>query len=199
VSAIRPDDVLDFWFGADAAAVDAAAVQRWFARDDAFDATIRERFGAAVPIARDGGLDAWARHPRGWLALLLVLDQFPRNLHRGSPLAFASDARALDTAAAGIGRGDDQALLPIERVFSYLPLEHAEDLAMQERCVRLFTTLRDSVAAAERERFADFLGYARRHHDVIARFGRFPHRNAVLGRASTPAELAYLAEPGAGF
>jgi uncharacterized protein (DUF924 family) len=194
-----PDDVLDFWFGADAAAVDAAVAQRWFARDDAFDAAIRERFGAAVATARDGGLDAWAQNPRGWLALLLVLDQFPRNLHRGSPLAFASDARALDTALAGIGRGDDQALLPIERVFTYLPLEHAEDLAVQERCVHLFMALCDSVAATERERFADFLGYAQRHYDVIARFGRFPHRNAALGRASTPAEQAYLAEPGAGF
>lgn len=194
MSALRPDQVLDFWFGADAAAVDAAAAQRWFARDDAFDAAIRERFGAAVPIARDGGLDAWTESPRGWLALLLVLDQFPRNLHRGSPLAFASDARALDTALAGIERGDDQALLPIERVFSYLPLEHAEDLAMQERCVRLFAALRDSVAVAQRERFDGFLDYAQRHHDVIARFGRFPHRNAALGRATRPEEEAAIAE-----
>lgn len=126
MTATRPDDVLSFWFGADpAAAADSATAQRWFARDDAFDAAIGERFGAAVSAARDGALDAWAQTPRGWLALLLVLDQFPRNIHRGSPLAFAGDAHALDMALAGIERGDDQALPPIERVFCYLQIGRA--------------------------------------------------------------------------
>lgn len=190
------DAVLDFWFGP--AGVDGVD-PRWFARDVDFDAAIRDRFGATIDAAMAGRLDAWAASPRGWLALLIVLDQFPRNIHRGSALAFAGDAHARALAMAGLARGDDQALRPVERLFCYLPLEHAEEPALQARCVELFTALRDAAPAAQRQRFEDFLDYARRHRDVIHRFGRFPHRNAALGRASTDAERDYLAQPGAGF
>ncbi len=128
------------------------------------------------------------------LAEILLLDQFTRNIFRGQPRAFAGDARALALAQALVASGADQALTTIERWFAYLPFEHAESLPLQDESVRLFTAL-----AAEDERLADALDYAQRHRDVIRRFGRFPHRNAVLGRPSTADERDYLAQPGAGF
>ena len=128
-----------------------------------------------------------------------MLDQFTRNAFRGQPDSFAGDAQALALALAGIERGHDQALPPMARIFCYLPLEHAEDLALQQRSVALFAALRDAPGAEPRAFFDGTLDYARKHQDVIARFGRFPHRNAILGRTSTPQEQAYLAQPGAGF
>jgi uncharacterized protein (DUF924 family) len=169
-------------------------VQRreWFVKSEAFDAVLRERFGAAVEAALGGTLPAaWADAP---LAEILLLDQFTRNIFRGTPRAFAGDARALVLARAVVARGDDQRLDPVQRPFAYLPFEHAEDAACQDEAVRLFTAL-----AAGDARFAGTLDYAHRHRDVILRFGRFPHRNAVLGRASSADELAYLATPGSGF
>jgi uncharacterized protein (DUF924 family) len=180
--------VLDFWFGPSPLAPKAA----WFRKDPAFDEVIRTRFSAVVEEALAGGLD-WPG-PRGTLAQILVLDQFPRNLFRGQSRAFAGDARALDLALGLIGSGEHLALQPLERWFVYLPLEHAEDLAVQDRSVALFTAL-----GAEAPSMADALDYAVRHRDVIQRFGRFPHRNPALGRASTPEELAYLTTPGSGF
>ncbi|HET7358774.1 MAG TPA: DUF924 family protein [Rhodanobacteraceae bacterium] len=194
------DTVLDFWFGAAGAAAPVAERSaRWFGNDPAFDATIRERFGATLAAASAGLLDDWTRTPHGRLALLIVLDQFPRNMHRGTAAAFASDARAQAIALAGLARGDDRLLEPLQRVFCYLPLEHAEDLQLQERCVDLFEALHASVPAAHRAQFNGFLVYARQHREVIARFGRFPHRNAALGRIDTPQERDYLAQPGSGF
>jgi uncharacterized protein (DUF924 family) len=187
-----PRDILDFWF-------DPASEAHWFARDEAFDQQIRARFGDTLEAARQRELDHWATTPEGWLALLIVLDQFSRNLHREDPRAWASDRQTQTLALAGIARGDDQQLEPLQRVFAYMPLEHAEDLALQRHCVQLFNQLVAQQSQQERSRFEGFLDYARRHHDVIDRFGRFPHRNAVLGRASTPAEQDYLAGPGAGF
>jgi uncharacterized protein (DUF924 family) len=186
-------DILGFWFadGPD------AFRQAWFQRDDAFDAQIRTRFGALVAPAREGALDDWAATPEGALGLLLVLDQFPRNLFRGSPAAFASDARALGLARRIVlGARMDLALTPNQRVFLYLPFEHAEEMAAQDQSVVLFEGLRDHPAHAAPNGTIDF---AWRHRAIIAWFGRFPHRNAVLGRESTPAELTYLAQPGAGF
>lgn len=186
-------DVLDFWFaeGADTWRI------AWFRRDDAFDAQIRDRFAPLLAPARAGELDRWAATAEGALALLLVLDQFPRNLHRGHPHAFASDSHARAIAEdAVITRRLDLDLTPTQRIFLYLPFEHAEDMAAQDRSVALFEGLRDQPAHARPDGAID---YAWRHRAVIARFGRFPHRNAVLGRSSTPAELAYLAQPGAGF
>ena len=179
------DDVLDFWFQGD------PTVWRpcWFKRDDNFDAAIRARFADLVPTALAGQHDAWAATPAGALALVITLDQFPRNLYRATPRAFAADPRARTLAEAAIAASQDQALTPMQRVFLYLPFEHSEDLADQDRSVALFESLR----------MAEVADYAHRHRDVIQRFGRFPHRNAALGRTSTPDELAYLAEPGAGF
>ncbi|WP_114239004.1 DUF924 family protein [Dyella sp. C9] len=187
-----PTDVLEFWF-------DPVAEACWFERNEAFDARIRQRFGDTWVAAVRGELDDWAATPEGWLALLIVLDQFSRNLHRDDARAWAADGQAQALARAGIARGDDQRLLPLQRLFAYLPLEHAEDAALQRLCVQLFHQLAEQQTGVDRHRFEGFLDYARRHHDVIDTFGRFPHRNAVLGRASTPAEQDYLASPGAGF
>lgn len=187
-----PTDVLDFWFAGDSQA-------HWYERDDAFDAAIRERFGDTLDAARRGDLDHWAQSPEGWLALLIVRDQFSRNLYRDDARAWSADPVTQVLALDGVARGDDQRLTPMQRVFAYMPLEHAESLVLQMHCVHLFERLVASQPASERPRFQNFLDYARRHHDVIARFGRFPHRNAVLGRLDTPEELAYLATPGSGF
>lgn len=189
---VTAHDILEFWFADTSAA-------HWFAADAAFDAQIRERFGGVADAAANGRLDGWAANPPGWLALLLLLDQFPRNLYRGDSRAWAQDASAQRVASSGIARGDDRRLLPLQRVFAYLPLEHAEDKDLQRRSVELFEALCAEAPPPQRERFGGFLDYARGHRDVIARFGRFPHRNAVLGRTSTPEETIYLARPGAGF
>ncbi|MFC5436443.1 DUF924 family protein [Rhodanobacter umsongensis] len=184
--------LLDFWFAPPHAAC-------WFASDAAFDAQLRERFGDIAQAAANGELAGWADTPPGWLALLIALDQLPRNLHRGDARAWMQDVKAQRVALSGIDRADDRRLPPLQRVFAYLPLEHAEDSALQQRSVALFEALCTEVSPAERPRFEEFLDYARRHRDVIARFGRFPHRNGALDRASTPQEVIYLAQPGAGF
>jgi uncharacterized protein (DUF924 family) len=184
--------LLAFWFpdGFD------AFRQAWFERSDAFDAACREGFGALVVPAREGALDAWAETPRGALALLLLLDQFPRNLFRGSAEAFASDAHGRTVARrAVLDRRFDLTLPPTARTFLYLPFEHGESMADQDLSVALFEGLRDIPAHAKPNGTID---YAWRHRVVIQRFGRFPHRNAALGRESTPAEAAWLAA-GGGF
>ena len=182
-----PADVLAFWFGSD------PTVQRtqWFEEAAAFDAACVD-LANARDLAKAGAFDDWADTPHGGLALLILLDQLSRNLHRGSAEAFAADAKARTIARAMIARGFDQALTPVERMFVYLPFEHSEDLADQDTSVRLFEVLDATLSEKT-------LDHALRHRDVIRRFGRFPHRNAALGRASTADELAYLAEPGAGF
>jgi uncharacterized protein (DUF924 family) len=184
---IAPDDVLDFWFAGDATRDRAV----WFKQDAAFDAECA-RFADALHAARGGGFDHWADTARGVLALIVLLDQFSRNLHRGSPDSYAADAQARALARDAVARGFDRALHPIERSFVYLPFEHSEDLADQAESVRLFEALRLALGDCTVE-------HAYRHRDLIRRFGRFPHRNAVLGRASTPDELRYLAEPGSKF
>ncbi len=185
-------EVLDFWF-------DPAHAAYWFASNEAFDGRIRQRFGALVEAAASGQLDVWMAEPERWLALLVLLDQFPRNLHRGDARAWTSDVKAQRVALSGLADAFDSRLPPLQRVFAYLPLEHAEDVGLQRISVSLFEALHAQVAVDERERFGDFLDYARRHCEVIARFGRFPHRNAVLGRVDTPQEAHYLAGPDAGF
>lgn len=195
------DDVLAFWFG-DTPGNGATAERQkklWWSKDAVVDALVRERFGALVAAAAGGAHREWAREPRGRLALILLFDQFPRNIYRGTPQAFAHDALALQLALDGIAAGADRGLRAVERVFFYLPLEHAESAAMQERSVALFTALAAGVAEDDRGTFAGFLDYAVRHRDVVHRFGRFPHRNAILGRTSTPEETAFLAQPGSSF
>jgi uncharacterized protein (DUF924 family) len=192
------ESVLTFWLGPPGSPPLANA-ERWFERDPAFDAEIRQRFEELVERAAAGELEAWRESPPSALALVILLDQFPRNLYRDSPRAFARDADALDVSLDAQAREFDRALGPVERWFLYLPLVHAEDLAVQERAVALFEGLAAEAGEELREALAQAAHFARRHRDVIARFGRFPHRNAVLRRASTPAEVAFLAEPGSRF
>ncbi len=180
---ITPEQVLDFWFVGDP----AIHRKEWFERSAEFDASC-ERFADALRHAKSGAFDHWAETPRGALALIILLDQFSRNLHRNSPDAFAADAKAREIARGAIARNFDQALGPVERMFVYLPFGHSEDLADQDQAVQLFTPLGEEI-----------LRHTADHRDVIRRFGRFPHRNAALGRTSTPEELEYLAQPGAGF
>jgi uncharacterized protein (DUF924 family) len=188
-------DVLEFWFGAPGSPEAGQPRREWFVKQDAFDDTIRTRFGAAIAQALAGGLREWdAQGPQGQLARILVLDQFTRNAHRNTPLSFAGDSLALAAARALVDSGADRALAPLQRAFAYMPFEHAEDASMQERAVELF-----GVLAAEHPGFDEMLDYAHRHRGVIARFGRFPHRNEILGRASTPEEVEFLRQPGSRF
>ena len=181
----QAEAVLRFWF-------EESTPEDWFKKSDEFDAKIRDRFLQVYEAAVAGRLEGWRETAAGCLALILVLDQFPRNLFRDDPRAFATDAAARDVTAHVLARGFDMApeIAAERRIFFYMPLEHSEDLADQQRCVELVRTRIDS---------ANYLDYAERHLRVIERFGRFPHRNAVLGRTNTPEEAAYLAEPGAGF
>jgi uncharacterized protein (DUF924 family) len=193
--------VLDDWFGRlgpDGLPAETKR-RRWFQGGAALDAELRERFGAEVEAGLAGRREAWAATPRGRLALVILLDQFPRNIFRGTPRAFAGDARALRHAQAAVAAGEDTRLAPVERQFLYLPFEHAEDAEQQARSVALFERLAGQVAPPVREGFDEALDYARRHRVVIERFGRFPARNAALGRDATPEERAFLAECPDGF
>jgi uncharacterized protein (DUF924 family) len=189
----RIGEVLDFWFGGPGSPQHGNARPEWFRKDPEFDAAIRVRFGALVEEALAGGLQGWAAGAEGALAELLVCDQFPRNLFRDDGRAFALDARARALAYRLVAEGRDRAYPPVCRAFVYLPFEHAESLDDQRESVRLFGTLRDDPQAGR------YLEWAVRHLEVIERFGRFPHRNAVLGRVSTEAERAFLEQPGSRF
>lgn len=195
------DDILDFWFGPPGSNAEIAARQGklWFGKSAANDQAVIERFSGTLIDAAAGRLDHWIATPRGRLALVIVLDQFPHHIHRDRPQAFATDPQALALGLAALETGEDRALMPVERVFLYLPLEHAESLAMQARAVELFEALAAEAAADERTLFDNFLDYAHKHLDVVARFGRFPHRNAILGRPSTPKEIEFLKQPGSRF
>lgn len=185
--------VIDFWFGGG-----PLPRKEWFKKDDAFDREIARRFGADIEQALEGGLHHWdAEGPLAALARILVLDQFCRNVYRGTPLAFAGDHQALQAALDMIDAGEDRALGPYHRAFVYLPLEHAENLAMQEQCVTLFARLAEM--EPDDKGIAGMLDYARKHHAVIRRFGRFPHRNEILGRPSTLSEEEFLKQPGSRF
>ena len=193
-AASEVDAVLDFWFGAPGSAEFGSARKAWFAKDDAFDALIRDRFGALIERALRGELEQWGDEPRSALAQILLLDQFTRNAFRGTARSFAGDARALAVASRMVGSHQDEALAPFMRAFVYLPFEHAEGLAMQDEAIRLFKRL-----VNEAPELADMLDYAHRHRAVIERFGRFPHRNDILGRRSTAEEIAFVKQPGSGF
>ncbi|AWT11802.1 DUF924 domain-containing protein [Stutzerimonas frequens] len=194
-------ELLHWWFGQGTSASEIAAEKQrlWFGYRPEQDAEARERFGALVEQALNGELQDWAELPEGWLALVLLLDQLPRMIHRDTPRAFAGDERAQQLVRDGLAHGGDMLLSPIQRVFIYLVLEHAENLAVQDLAVAHFTALRDIAAEHEQVLFAGFLDYAERHRDVISRFGRFPHRNAILGRDSSDAERSFLQQPGSSF
>jgi uncharacterized protein (DUF924 family) len=169
----------------------------WFKKDDAFDALIAQRFGPLIAQALVGGIDDWLAKPvqaLPALARVIVLDQFTRNVFRGTARAFAGDGMALQTARALVASGADRALSPVQRQFAYLPFEHAEDLSHQRTSVQLFQQL-----AVDDPASAGLVDWARKHLDIVARFGRFPHRNVALGRASTDEEAAFLLTPGSGF
>jgi uncharacterized protein (DUF924 family) len=185
-------DVLSFWFGAPAAR--GSYRDAWFRKDPDFDAEIRRHFLVPVESAARGELDRLQSDREGALALVLLLDQFPRNLFRGQARAFAADPKAREVADAALARSLDRGLTSCERLFFYLPFEHSEFLADQERSVALFRRLADEESAR-----ADWLGYAIRHRDIIFRFGRFPHRNEALGRESAPEEIDFLRQPGSSF
>lgn len=185
-------DVLDFWFGGDAAAPETA-FRRWFGGGEAFDAEIRARFGALTEDALAGGLVDWEADVRERLALIILLDQFPRNIFRRTARAFAGDARALRLAERTVAAGEDAQLSPLERSFLYMPYQHAEDRGAQNEGVRLFGLLANEAAIEPvRKMLRANLDYARRHRDIVARFGRFPYRNDVLDRESTAAEARWL-------
>lgn len=194
-------DILDFWFAGveQNPAASEARVAWWFNGGDGVDQEIRDRFAGTAAAAARGLLDGWAATPQGALALVLVLDQFPRNIHRGLPEAFAADAKAVAVADAAIAAGRLGDLGPIERVFLYLPFQHAENLDVQNRSVSLYEDLVATADPGWTSLLEANLKYAREHRDIIARFGRFPHRNAVLGRAARPEEEAFLAAGGPDF
>ena len=189
-----------FWFGgkADDAAADRQS-KLWWGKSSVVDAEVAARFEPLVQAARSGALSGWADTPQQALALILLTDQLPRNIYRGTAASFASDAAARSITVAGLEREIDRQLKPIERVFFYLPLEHAESMADQDRAVSLYTRLFQEAPAAQVERYRNFLTFALRHRRVIERFGRFPHRNAIIGRESTPGEVSFLQEPGSAF
>jgi uncharacterized protein (DUF924 family)/uncharacterized protein YciI len=201
---VRPSDfreVLRFWFGdLDAQGqADAAHSQRWYRKDPAFDRLVTDTFGELHAAVTRGERDHWLATPQGRLAVIIVLDQLSRNMFRDTPRSFAQDVRAQAVALEGLARGEDRQLPAAERSFFYMPLMHAEDRALQERCVAAFSGWRDELSGAARERVEGLLKYAVQHHDIVRRFGRFPHRNRLLHRESTAEEVAFLKEPGSSF
>lgn len=184
----KAEEVLAFWFGGA-----GTSRREWFVKDEAFDGEIRRRFGTLHEQAVSRELDGWRGESRSALALLILLDQFSRNLHRGHARSFEADAYALEIARELVAKGFDKEMLPVERQFVYLPFEHSEDPGDQERALALMQEL---------DGFPETKGvseWARKHLVIIERFGRFPHRNAALGRASTAEEREFLTQPGSGF
>ncbi len=195
-----PGTICQFWFGAGPDdAVAQAQSKLWWSKDDAVDAEIKRRFEPWIRKAEAGELSSWLDHPVGRLALILLCDQLPRNSYRNTAQAFAFDLLARAWCMEGLRDGVDRQLRTIERVFFYMPLEHSEALEDQERSVALFAELATGADPAQRKTFDGFHDFAIRHRDIVKRFGRFPHRNAILGRTSTPEELIFLATPGSSF
>jgi uncharacterized protein (DUF924 family) len=195
-----PEHVLSFWFGPLDAEGFASEEQsrKWWTKDPGFDAEITRRFRKDYDAIAAGRCEGWLDAPRSSLAYVIVLDQFSRNMFRGTPRAFAEDPRALKAARESVELRFDRELALVERTFLYMPFMHAEDLAAQERCVELFERCADDAGSA-RERLREGVEFAIAHRDIIARFGRFPHRNAILNRTSTPDEIEFLKQPGSSF
>ncbi|MCR4301370.1 MAG: DUF924 domain-containing protein [Sulfuricaulis sp.] len=195
------DSIWHYWFGPDAA--DAAIIREksalWWKKNPKVDEEIRWRFEPTLAEEMRGVLESWSTNPRGHLARILLCDQFPRNIYRGEPESFMYDARARQLAREALDRGLDRPLHPVERVFVYLPFEHSESRQDQEFSEQLFTSLLGEVTPALKPPFQNFLDFAHKHKEIIDRFGRFPHRNAILGRASTPGEIEFLQQPDSSF
>ncbi|MFT5584179.1 MAG: hypothetical protein ACI9VR_001764 [Cognaticolwellia sp.] len=191
---MQPLDVLSFWYDSTPEQPSQKAQMGWWKKDADFDQGIRERFGATWEQAKSGALNHWSATPKGRLALIIVLDQFSRNLHRGSPLTWAQDPMALEQTLAALDAGEDKLLAMYGRLFLYMPLEHAEDVAMQERSLACFQAMNNEFGGQK-----NLVDYAEQHAAIVLRFGRFPHRNEVIGRESSAEELAFLKEPGSSF
>lgn len=187
------NEVLTFWFGTPGQTEFGKPRQVWFRKNPEFDQEICDRFSTTYQQAASGHLDHWQQNANSCLALLILLDQFPRNMFRGTPEAFATDAKALAVAKHAVEHQFDQQLVPVQRWFVYLPFEHSERWADQVRSLQLWQMLKDDPDSASP------MDYAQRHADVIERFGRFPHRNQILGRQSTPEEIAFLKQRGSSF
>lgn len=194
-------DVLEFWFGRGQTATEVADEKAalWWSKNHRIDREITDRFAATSEAAANGELAPWAESPRGLLALIICTDQFPRNMHRDTRQSFSRDPAALGFAKQCVVGGTAQQLRPIERVFAYLPFEHSEALAEQQRSIALYRELAESAAPDETELFNGYLEFARKHYEIIERFGRFPHRNRILGRRATDEELAFLEQPDSSF
>lgn len=186
-------DILDFWFGMTDNPEYGKPRKFWFAKSEGFDEEVKSRFLATYEQAARGELDHWQASPQGSLALIILLDQFPRNMFRNQAQAFATDSKALAIAEQAIKQGFDRQLLPIQRWFVYIPFEHSENLENQRYCLELFSNLQDDPDSASA------ISYAQLHYNVIERFGRFPHRNVILGRESTPEEEIFLLQPDSSF
>jgi len=196
-----PGSVIEFWFGeldSDGLASPELS-KRWWQKDSSFDDVIRSRFAALRDQLLAGEHGQWHEAPSSRLAAIIVLDQFSRNMCRDTPEMFASDAAALRLTEDGVARGQDRELKTDPRVFFYMPLMHQESLAAQERCVDLFQSFRDELSGRPRARVEQNLKYAIAHRDIVAKFGRFPHRNTILDRTSTPSEVEFLRQPGSSF
>jgi uncharacterized protein (DUF924 family) len=185
--------ILNFWFGKPDEPNYGRSRKEWFVKDRVFDEEVRSRFLETYQKAASGELDSWQEYPLSCLALIIALDQFPRNMFRNTPQAFASDDRALQVAKYAVDRNFDKELLPVQRWFIYCPFEHSENLQDQQKSVELFTTLKDNPDSESA------IDYAYRHLKVIERFGRFPHRNKILARQNTPEEEEFLKQPGSSF
>lgn len=195
------EDILYFWFG-NLTSDDQMPQEKsemWFKKSAETDQTIKDRFQAELIEATQGETESWQSTPRGTLALIILLDQFSRNIYRETPKSFAQDPQALALALKGIEKGIDAALRPVERIFLFMPLMHSEQLAHQEQCIQLFEKLEAEVPQAIKEMAKASLDFAHRHKEIIEKFGRFPHRNDILGRTSTEAEKAFLLQPGSRF
>ena len=193
--------LLEFWFGRkepDSKVIEEKS-SLWWDKDEKTDAYIRTYYSDLLARAAQGLLNDWLNEPRGYLAVIILLDQFSRNIYRNSPRAFSQDEQALDLAMRGTVSAVDKKLTPVERVFFYLPFEHSESVAVQERSVSLYQGLLDEVADADKVKFIGYLDFAVKHVDIVKRFKRFPHRNEILGRTSTQAEIEFLQQPDSSF
>ena len=197
----RIEDVLDFWFGEvnELGCSSPEHRQRWWTKSDAFDEALRSQFVGDYEAIVAGDREAWRNTARGALAFIIVLDQFSRNMFRGTPEMFAADELAREVCSEGLDAGFDAELSFDERVFFYLPLEHSEEVADHHRCIELFRALVDGSPEPLEEDAKNYLYFADRHKAIIDRFGRYPHRNETLGRANTPEETEFLEEPGSSF
>jgi uncharacterized protein (DUF924 family) len=194
---VSPDAILEFWFGPPGGPIGAA--KRWWEKDAAFDALLRERFLDVHREIAGGEHEDWRKEPRSCLAYVIVIDQFARNMFRNEKAAFALDPLAQSAVLEGMRLGWDRTFDSVQRKFFYMPLVHAEDRQLQDQAIIAFATLAEAIPESEREPIIKQVIWGAKHRNIILRFGRFPHRNAILGRASTPEEIAFLKEPGSSF